>query len=294
MFSPLPASTGRHSLLAIGLAAFLGLSACSEQETKPVAESGDTRNYIAKVDGVGVTQRELALAEAELGDRFNQAPAEQRRAMILEALMDIKALAAAARKEGFADQENFKARMAFTRDRSLHNSFFEEKGLKTISDEDLKARYDTEVAGFQPEKEIRARHILVETEAEAKEIITLLEGGADFAETAKEKSTGPRGPNGGDLDYFGKGRMVPEFESAAFALESGEFTKEPVKTQFGWHIIKKEDERDSSPPEFDVVKEQIRQILAQEKYIALTEEARKNFNAEILDEALRKQIEALQ
>ena len=118
-----------------------------------------------------------------------------------------------------------------------------------------------------------------------------MEGGANFEELAKTRSTGPSGPSGGDLGYFGKGQMVPEFEAAAFELGKGEFTKSPVKTQFGWHIIYKEDERDRQPPEFEQVKEQIRQLIAREKYFKLTQDARAKYKFEILDEDLKAKLD---
>ena len=112
---------------------------------------------------------------------------------------------------------------------------------------------------------------LVKTEDEAKAIIKNLRGGADFEATAKEKSTGPSGPNGGDLGFFGKGQMVPEFEKAAFALKKGKITDTPVKTQFGWHIIKVDDRRKSEPPSFDSIKQKLRTEISQEagsKYVS--------------------------
>jgi len=248
---------------------------------------------IATVNGVEITERELALAEVDLLQQFADTPADQRRAAILNALIDIKLLAAAAEEAGLAEDPNFKARMAFNRARALHNSLFQEKALNIITDEELKNRYDAEIAGFPKETEIRARHILVESEDAAKEIIAELDGGASFEELAKSKSTGPSGPSGGDLGYFGKGQMVPEFEAAAFELSKGEYTKAAVKTQFGWHVIFKEDERDRQPPSFEQVKDQIRQLIAREKYFQLTQDARKNFKHEVLDEDLKAKLDAL-
>jgi peptidyl-prolyl cis-trans isomerase C len=116
-----------------------------------------------------------------------------------------------------------------------------------VSDADIKARYEQEIAAVPPEEEISARHILLETEEAAKAVIAELDAGKDFAELAKEKSTGPSAAQGGDLGFFTKGRMVPEFEAAAFdALTPGEYGKEPVKTQFGWHVIKVEERRETS------------------------------------------------
>ncbi len=271
---------------AVATGIFMLVNVASAQEPQD--------KVVATVNGVDITARELALAEVDLLQQFADTPADRRRAAILNALIDIKLLAAAAEDAGLADDPNFKARMAFTRARQLHNSLFQENALNVITDEELKERYEAEIAGFPKETEISARHILVETEEAAKEIISELEGGGDFAELAKSKSTGPSGPSGGDLGYFGKGQMVPEFEQAAFALGKGEFTKTPVKTQFGWHIIFKEDERDRQPPAFDQVKDQIRQLVAREKYFQLTQDARAKYKFEVLDEDLKAKLDEVQ
>ncbi|MEL7430506.1 MAG: peptidylprolyl isomerase, partial [Pseudomonadota bacterium] len=234
------------------------------------------------------------LAEVELLEQFSQVPAEQRRAAILNALIDIKVLAQAAEEQALDEDPGFKARMSITRDRALHNAYFQSNVLETITDEEIKDRYDSEITNYPVEPEIKARHILVETEEAAKEIIAELDAGADFIELAKTKSTGPSGPNGGDLGYFGKGRMVPEFEEAAFALDKEAYTKEPVKSQFGWHVIYKEDERDSVPPTLEQVGDQVRQALAREKYFKLTQEAREKYPIEITDADLKSQIDQLQ
>lgn len=131
------------------------------------------------------------------------------------------------------------------------------------SDEELRNAYDTGVG--KPGKEFNARHILVETEQEAKDIIALLDGGGDFVELAKEKSTGPSGPNGGELGWFGAGQMVKPFADAAAALEKGSYTKEPVQTQFGWHVIRLEDSREGTPPPYEDVKERLKIMLANQK-----------------------------
>ena len=271
--------------------AVMAVSACV---AVPAIAQETKENVIARVNGVEVTDRELALAETDMLEQFAQAPAENRRAMILNALLDIKVLALAAEEQGLAEDPNFKARMAFTRARTLHNNYFQSNALESITDEEMKSRYDIEIKNFPSQKEVRARHILVEKEEEAKAIIAELDGGADFVELAKTKSTGPSGPQGGDLGYFGRGAMVPEFEAAAFDLKTGEYSKEPVKSQFGYHIIKKEDERDSKPPSFEEVKAQVRQALAREKYFKLTQQARGKYKVEVLDEELKEKLDALQ
>ncbi|MEM7213921.1 MAG: peptidylprolyl isomerase [Pseudomonadota bacterium] len=285
MFTETPRSICLWLVAALLVSVSMPVSAWSQEPQDKV---------VANVNGVEVTDRELSLAEVDMLQQFAETPADQRRAAVLNALIDIKLLAAAAEEAGLSDDPNFKARMAFNRARQLHNDLFQEKVLNIITEEEMKTRYDLEIADFPSEPEIRARHILVETEEAAREVIAELDGGADFAELAKTKSTGPSGPSGGDLGYFGRGRMVPEFEQAAFDLAKGDYTKEPVKSQFGWHVIIKEDERDSQPPSFEEVSEQIRQIVARDKYFQLTQDARKKFPFEILDEDLKAKLDALQ
>ncbi len=119
------------------------------------------------------------------------------------------------------------------------------------------------------------------------EIIKLLDEGGDFMALAKEKSTGPTGANGGDLGYFGRGQMVPAFEKAAFTLKIGKYTSKPAKTEFGYHVIKLEERRKATPPPFDKVKDQFRQIILRERYGELIEKTRAELKVEILDDSLR-------
>lgn len=132
------------------------------------------------------------------------------------------------------------------------------------TDEEMRALYDEQIK-LAPPIEFKARHILVETQGEAVALVTELEGGADFAELAAQKSTGPSATSGGDLGWFTSDRMVPEFSAAVAALSDGEFTKSPVQTQFGWHVILREDSRESPPPPFDSVKDILQQQVEQQK-----------------------------
>lgn len=249
---------------------------------------------IAKVGDLEITEQELTFAEADLKEQFSQVPEAKRKGAILAALIDIKLLANKAKAAGMEENDLFKAQMEFVRARALHNVFFQENVVKAITDEEVKARFDKEIAAMTPESEVKARHILVKTEDEAKSIISELEDGADFVELAKEKSTGPSGPNGGDLGFFSKGQMVPPFEQAAFALEDGMFTKEPVKTQFGYHVILREEQREKPLPEFSDVEGQIRQVVLREKYLDMITKSREATPVEILDEALKNDVEAIQ
>lgn len=271
------------TLLTASLA-FVPVHALAQENTDPV---------VATVAGVEILASELALAEGDLDPQFDQLPAEQRRVAALAAVIDIKTLARKAEAAKLDETEDFKRLMAFQRDRALHNALFKASVVDPVTEEDVRARYDKEVAATKPEEELSARHILVESEEEAKAIIVQLDEGKDFAELAKEKSTGPSAAQGGDLGYFTKGRMVPEFEAAAFALEKGEYAKEPVKTQFGWHVIKLEDRRAAAPPAFEEVAPQFRQLVMRERYGDLIREAREEYEIEVLDEQLKAGYEAI-
>ena len=280
-------------IVALGLGAFIGTQLPKPQEEVATAVNPEEDTVLARVGTVLITERELAFAETDLGEQFGQIPAGERRPAILNALIDIKALAAAARVDGMEQGQSYLARIAFLKSRALHNSYFQENALNAIEDSEVRSRFEKEIAAIPPSEEISARHILVKTEEEAKAIIAELDGGADFVALAKEKSTGPSGPSGGDLGFFGKGQMVPEFEAAAFALENGKYTGTPVKTQFGWHVIKKEDQRATQLPEFDAVSDQVRQMLVREKYLELVKSVREGLDIEILDADLKKQMETL-
>ena len=132
------------------------------------------------------------------------------------------------------------------------------------TEEEMQALYDEQIK-LAPPTEFKARHILVETQGEATDIIAQLDGGADFAELAKENSTGPSGPSGGDLGWFPPERMVAEFSQAVQALADGAYTKTPVQTQFGWHVILREDSRESAPPPFESVRDVLKQNVEGQK-----------------------------
>ena len=247
----------------------------------------ETSEVVGTMDGKPITRQDLDLTLTDLQDQLGQVPPEGRDAAALTALIDIRALAEKAEEAGLDETEDFRSRLEFMRQRALHNAYFHTEVLDKITDEDVRARYDKEIAATSPENEVRARHILLASEEEAKAVIAELDNGADFDTLAKEKSTGPSGPNGGDLGYFARGSMVPEFEEAAFALEVGKYTEEPVQTQFGWHVIKVEDKRAAQPPAFAQVEGQIRSVLVRERYFELLTELRGQADVEITDPTLK-------
>ncbi|QRM53405.1 peptidylprolyl isomerase [Sinorhizobium sp. BG8] len=246
---------------------------------------------VAKVGGVEVHQSELTLAMTGLDPQLANLPEEQKRVAALSAIIDVKLLAADANKEGLQNDETFKQRVAYLTDRELHNAYFKKHVVDSVTPEEVKARYEKEIAAIEPQEEVHARHILVKTQQEAKDVIVALDGGKDFVELAKEKSTDPNKSEGGDLGYFTKGRMVPEFETAAFALEKGTYSKEPVQTQFGFHVIKVEDKRKQAPPTLEQVQDQVRQLVMRDKYVKLLEDAKAESTVEIEDPALKKAYE---
>lgn len=268
------AATALTALLAVG----------------PIANAADAKDpVVAKIDGVEITKSGLELAEGFIDPQTaQQLPPDKKQIAALTALIDAKVVAEKAKTEKLDDDVDFKTRVQFIVDRELHNEYFKKHIVDAITDADLKARYDAEVAKMPKEEEIHARHILVKTEDEAKAIIKELDAGKDFAKLAKEKSTDPNKSDGGDLGFFKKGQMVPEFEAAAFALEKGKHSETPIKTQFGYHVILVEDKRTAAPPSFDQVKDQVRQLVIREKYVALLTAAKASAKVEILDPQLKK------
>jgi len=160
----------------------------------------------------------------------------------------------------------------------------QQEAKTALTDEALRQTYDEAVKSMSGQEEVRARHILVESEDEAKAILEQLKGGADFATVAKEKSKDPGAAEGGDLGYFTKDQMVPEFADVAFKMYPGQLSN-PVKTQFGWHVIKVEDKRTRQPPEFEKVKDQIEAYLARKAQSDFITKLRQSAKVERLDKA---------
>ena len=243
---------------------------------------------IAKIDGADIKKSDLDLALGNLDPQLAQLPEDQKNLAALSTIIDAKVIAVKARAEKLDQTPDFKARLDFILDRELHNSYFKKHVVDVVTDAEIKARYDKEVAALPPVEEVRARHILVKTEDEAKAIIKELGEGKDFAELAKAKSTDPNKSDGGDLGYFKKGMMVPEFEAVVFTMNKGDVTKEPVKTQFGFHVIKVEDKRVAPAPAFDQVKDQIKQVVMRDKYMEMLKISREGAKIEVDDPALKK------
>ena len=253
----------------------------------------DDTEVVAMLNGEPITAADLALAETELDQQFAQMPPDQRRIAALTAILEIRLMAQGAEAAGIAEEPEFQRRLDLMRQRLLHAAYIEQAIAGQISEEDLRARYETEIAGLDLDEEVRARHIIVESEEEAAEIIAALDAGGDFEELARERSQDGAAQQGGDLGYFSRGQMVPEFEEAVFAMEVDAYTAEPVQTQFGWHVIKLVDRREQEPPSFSDVQPQLRNLLLREAYYQAVDELRDAADIDIQDEALRAAYEAL-
>ncbi len=233
---------------------------------------------LAKVNGVEIRQSDLALAEADVGESL---PAEttpdKRRELLVSYLINVNLLSQAAEAKKVDKEANFPARIAFARKKVLVQTLMEQETKNAVTDAAIKKFYDE---NLKPETEVHARHILVETEDQAKDVAAQLKKGADFAELAKKMSKDP-GSDGGDLGYITKDQVVPEFGNAAFTLAKGKIS-DPVKSQFGWHIIKVEDKRERKPPPFEAVKGRIKAVLSQKAGDEMMQKIRKEAKIEDL------------
>lgn len=258
--------------LRAALATLVFAAVCVSQSGTLLAEDKDP--VVAVVNGHKIMKSHIEEAQQLLPRQYQQVPLEQIYPALVDSLIDTHLAAADARTKKMDQDKDFRSRMSRIEEQLLQRMVLEKEMTAAISDEALKKRYDKMVAGMASNEEVHARHILLKTEDDAKAVIKELSKGADFAELAKKKSTGPSGPNGGDLGFFGKGQMVPEFEKAAFAMSKGAVSPDPVKTQFGYHVIKVEERRKAEVPKYDAVVEQLRGEISQERGSAYVEKLR--------------------
>jgi peptidyl-prolyl cis-trans isomerase C len=272
-----------RALAALACVALLTVTApLTPGQYAGIARAAEDDPVVARVNGVDIRQSDLAFAEEEIGSNMPTIPPEQKRDYLINYLVDVIVLSQAAEKQSLADRPDVKRRLVFDRNRLLMESLLQDAGKSALSDDAEHKVYEEAVKQVKNEEEVHARHILVPTEDEAKAILAQLKGGADFATLAKEKSKDPGAAEGGDLGYFTKEQMVPEFADVAFKLPKGQLS-DPVKTQFGWHIIKVEDKRTRPTPTFDQVKPQIENYVAHRAQADLVENLRKSATVERLD-----------
>lgn len=239
----------------------LAVPALATYAQDAAATAPDQSTVVATIGAHTITEADLTFAAEDMAQDLAQLPPDERRAFLVRILIDMKVMAEAARTAGMDKTETFAQRLAYLEDRALRRAYFNDEIVAGVTEEAARAEYDKFIAEFTPEDEVHARHILVEEEAKANELKAELDKGADFAKLAAENSIDPGAANGGDLGFFGKGMMVAPFEEAAFALENAGDISAPVQSQFGWHIIKLEEKRQSAPPSFEQVAGQIQQQL---------------------------------
>ena len=275
---PLSLKAPRRWLLAIGAAMAIALLT-----TPAMVRAADEADpVVARVNGAPIHQSDLKLAEDDVGNNLPPMPGEAKRDYLISYLTDVMLAAKAAEDKKIGEGDSFKRRLAFLRNKLLMEQWLQSEGKSAVTDAALHKVYDDAVKQMGQEQEVRARHILVETEDEAKAVQNQIKSGSDFAELAKQKSKDPGGSEGGDLGYFSKEQMVPEFANAAFTLENGQVS-DPVKSQFGWHIIKVEDKRQKQVPEFDKVKDQIETYVARKAQSDVVAKLREGAKVERLE-----------
>jgi peptidyl-prolyl cis-trans isomerase C len=260
-------------LAAFALPVVLAVPACA-QSSDPV---------VAKVDGTDIKASDLAIAEEEIGQNMPPMPPDGKRDYLVRYVSDMILVAKAAEGKKIAEDADFKRRLAYMRNKLLMESLLHAEAKAAVTDTAMRTVYDDATKQMTGEKEVHARHILVETEDEAKAIAAELKKGTDFAELAKQKSKDPgAAAEGGDLGYFTKDQMVPEFAEMAFKLDKGQLS-DPVKTQFGWHLIKVEDKRDRPVPPFEQVKDQIQTFVMRRAQSEVITKLRESAKIERLD-----------
>jgi peptidyl-prolyl cis-trans isomerase C len=279
-FLRLPKPASRNAFL---LTAAAGLVLAGLAWSVP-SFAADPDPVLARVNGSEIRESDLKLAEDELGPSLPaQMDPATKRENLMNYLIDMKVVAKAADDRKLGDSDDFKRHLDFARQRLLMDTLLNVEGKAALTDEAEHKVYDDAVKQIAAEPEVHARHILVETEDEAKQVVEELKKGADFADLAKKKSKDPGASDGGDLGFFTKDQMVPEFSAAAFSLEPGKIS-DPVKSQFGWHIIKVEEKRNRKPPDFAQVKPQIESYLTRKAQGASVEKLRAEAKVERLDQ----------
>jgi peptidyl-prolyl cis-trans isomerase C len=252
----------------------------------PAAAAPAPDTVLARVDGIEIRQSDLEAELRRLPDELRSVPPQMLQPLLLDQLITQKAIVGAARRAGLDRDPEVIARIRRAEEESLQQALLIREVQPLLSEEALRARFQRDTASRPAEEEIRARHILVPTEQEARAALAeVRRPNADFAEVARRRSTGPGSREGGDLGFFKRGDMIPEFEAVAFSLQPGQIAANPVRTQFGWHVIKVEERRAMTPPTFDESREQLRQQAFEDGVNQAVERIRAAATIERLDGA---------
>lgn len=263
---------------SVGVILASGMPRAAEPPATPPASAAKPlppgNTVVARVDGTELHFSDVEAAQQNLPPQAQKMPLEQIYPALVDRLVDGMLITEAGRKDHLDQDADVQLRLKRFEDRLIQEAYLN-RAIKGAETEDqLKARYQTFIKEKAEREEVHARHILVKTEAEAKAIIAELDKGADFADLANKDSIDTSAKSGGDLGYFGRDDMVKEFADAAFTLPAGQYTKTPVKTQFGWHVIKVEDRRLKAPPSFEEARQELSQQVARDVVEAKLKELR--------------------
>jgi peptidyl-prolyl cis-trans isomerase C len=238
---------------------------------------------VAIVDGQKITYSQVMESKASLPKQYQSVPEEKIFPVLLNQAVDTLLINKAAQAAGEAQKPDVKKSIEKATEEIVSQAYLFSKVKDVITDKAVQAKYDELIKSFPEEKEIHLRHILVDKEETAKSVIKALEGGADFKKLASTKSKDATAKEGGDLGYFRKSELPQELADAAFALSAGSYSKTPIKTDFGWHILKVDEKRDAKPPKFEEVKNELKSLLTQEAIVALLKDLRSHAKVELFD-----------
>ena len=263
----------RRVLVAAFLAVLAAMPAAAQK--KPVAAGGADDPVVARVNGAVIHRSDLELAMRGAPAQIQQQPFDKIYPQLLNSIINAELLSQAGRKAKIDQSAEVKEQMAAADNEIVADAFVASLARTQITEAKMRQAYDQYAKAAPQSEEVHARHILVATEQEAKDIIDQLTKGADFATLAKAKTIDPPGKtDGGDLGYFTKGDMLPEISAAAFALKPGEITQTPVHTQYGWHVVKVEDRRPGKPGTYEQVAPEIAQQMTQQIVAAKLQDLR--------------------
>ncbi|MCA3554990.1 peptidylprolyl isomerase [Aestuariivirga sp.] len=282
-------SFSRNFLTSCAAAALLGLALAMPARAQEDAAPKEDK-VIAIVNGHEIRVSEVQMATDDIIGQLPDMPPKLRYPFVVEYLIERHLLAQYAVQEGIAETEEYKRRLALYQAKALRDAYFFQKIRPMVTEEMIRKSYDEEAAKLQQTERVRARMILVASEKEAQDIEKMLADGQKFEDLAQKYSLDGSKDYGGDLGYFTAAEMVPEFSKATFALKVGE-TSQPVKTDFGWHIIRLEDRKQGAAQPYDQVKQAIRNVLLRQKVGEVMSRIREKSKVEILDEDLKKYAE---
>ena len=264
------------ALVVAGLSSGVALAQAAAPASQPAADP-----VVATVDGQPIHLSDLKAAAATLPAAAHSMPPQTLYPMLLDQVIDGRALVVEAQKAGLDKDPAVRRQMQEAKDRALETAMLHKVVTPEINDAAVKTRYEKEIANKPGAEEVHARHILVPDEATAKKIIAELDKGGDFAALSKQYSKDPgAAKQGGDLGFFKKDEMVPAFADAAFALKDGQITQTPVHTQFGWHVIQVLARRQAPPPTFEQAKDELRQKMIQQAVQEAVAQARAGVKVE--------------